>query len=145
MQPQKMWTSLMHNETSGSASDYTANGWHRHFNYMNLYGFILSGIRVYVGRIIHEWTSRRSVDGRSLPAGHKKRAEHHICLDVSWTVRSTGLQRTWPHWMASKQAGEMKYNAFSTCSSAGTENLLAFHETHGGPWLYTRYFQNERI
>jgi hypothetical protein len=67
----------------------------------------------------------------------RKAAEHQIMLDSHEPVRPTGLQRTWPNWMASEAARGNEYNAFSVGSPPEHETILPFTRLMGGPMDYT--------
>jgi hypothetical protein len=67
----------------------------------------------------------------------QKAAEHQIMIDSHEPVRPTGLQRTWPNWMASEAARGNEYNAFSTGSPPEHETILPFTRLIGGPMDYT--------
>jgi hypothetical protein len=127
---------IMHNETSGSATDYERQ-MDAAFNYMNLYGYtsVKTG---YVGRIIPRGEHH---DGQWMIDHYlrvaQKAAEHHVMLDSHEPVRPTGLQRTWPNWMASEAARGNEYNAFSIGSPPEHETILPFTRLIGGPMDYT--------
>ncbi|HEY2348629.1 MAG TPA: glycoside hydrolase family 97 protein [Puia sp.] len=127
---------IMHNETSGSVTDYERQ-MDAAFNYMNQYGYtsVKTG---YVGRIIPRGEHH---DGQWMIDHYlrvaQKAAEHHIMLDSHEPVRPTGLQRTWPNWMASEAARGNEYNAFSIGSPPEHETILPFTRLMGGPMDYT--------
>jgi glucan 1,4-alpha-glucosidase len=127
---------IMHNETSGSATDYERQ-MDTAFRFMNLYGYtsVKTG---YVGKIIPRGEHH---DGQWMIDHYlrvaKKAAEHGIMLDSHEPVRPTGLQRTWPNWMASEAARGNEYNAFSTGSPPEHETILPFTRLMGGPMDYT--------
>jgi hypothetical protein len=127
---------IMHNETSGSASDYERQ-MDTAFRFMNLFGYtsVKTG---YVGRIIPRGEHH---DGQWMIDHYlrvaQKAAEHRIMLDSHEPVRPTGLQRTWPNWMASEAARGNEYNAFSIGSPPEHETILPFTRLMGGPMDYT--------
>ena len=127
---------IMHNETSGSATDYERQ-MDAAFRFMNQYGYtsVKTG---YVGRIIPRGEHH---DGQWMVDHYlrvaQKAAEHHVMLDSHEPVRPTGLQRTWPNWMASEAARGNEYNAFSTGSPPEHETILPFTRLIGGPMDYT--------
>jgi hypothetical protein len=98
----------MHNETSGSASDYERQ-MDTAFRFMNLFGYtsVKTG---YVGKIIPRGEHH---DGQWMINHYlrvaEKAAQHQIMLDSHEPVRPTGLQRTWPNWMASEAARGNEY------------------------------------
>ncbi len=127
---------IMHNETSGSASDYERQ-MDTAFRFMNLFGYtsVKTG---YVGKIIPRGEHH---DGQWMVDHYlrvaKKAAEHQIMLDTHEPVRPTGLQRTWPNWMASEAARGNEFNAFSIGSPPEHETILPFTRLIGGPMDYT--------
>jgi len=127
---------IMHNETSGSASDYERQ-MDTAFRFMNLFGYksVKTG---YVGRIIPRGEHH---DGQWMIDHYlrvaQKAAEHQIMLDSHEPVRPTGLQRTWPNWMASEAGRGNEYNAFSNGSPPEHETILPFTRLMGGPMDYT--------
>jgi len=127
---------IMHNETSGSATNYE-----RHidaaFRFMknNGYNVVKTG---YVGKIIPrgefhdgQWMMNHYVRVAS------KAAANNIMIDVHEPARPTGLQRTWPNWMASEAGRGNEYNAFSTGNAPEHETILPFTRLMGGPMDYT--------
>ena len=127
---------IMHNETSGSAADYERQ-MDTAFRFMNLFGYtsVKTG---YVGKIIPRGEHH---DGQWMIDHYlrvaKKAAEHQIMLDSHEPVRPTGLQRTWPNWMASEAGRGNEYNAFSIGSPPEHETILPFTRLMGGPMDYT--------
>ncbi len=127
---------IMHNETSGSASDYERQ-MDTAYKFMNLFGYtsVKTG---YVGKIIPRGEHH---DGQWMVNHYlrvaEKAAEHHIMLDSHEPVRPTGLQRTWPNWMASEAGRGNEYNAFSIGSPPEHETILPFTRMMGGPMDYT--------
>jgi glucan 1,4-alpha-glucosidase len=127
---------IMHNETSGSATDYERQ-MDTAYKFMNLFGYtsVKTG---YVGKIIPRGEHH---DGQWMVNHYlrvaEKAAEHHIMLDSHEPVRPTGLQRTWPNWMASEAGRGNEYNAFSIGSPPEHETILPFTRLMGGPMDYT--------
>jgi glucan 1,4-alpha-glucosidase len=127
---------IMHNETSGSATDYERQ-LDTAYRFMNLYGYtsVKTG---YVGKIIPRGEHH---DGQWMVDHYlrvaQKAAEHHVMLDAHEPVRPTGLQRTWPNWMASEAGRGNEYNAFSNGSPPEHETILPFTRLMGGPMDYT--------
>lgn len=127
---------IMHNETSGSATDYERQ-MDTAFRYMDLFGYtsVKTG---YVGRIIPRGEHH---DGQWMIDHYlrvaQKAADHHVMLDSHEPVRPTGLQRTWPNWMASEAGRGNEYNAFSTGSPPEHETIMPFTRLMGGPMDYT--------
>ena len=127
---------IMHNETSGSATDYERQ-LDTAYRFMNLYGYtsVKTG---YVGRIIPrgehhdgQWMVDHYLRVAQMAAGHR------IMLDAHEPVRPTGLQRTYPNWMASEAGRGNEYNAFSNGSPPEHETILPFTRLIGGPMDYT--------
>jgi hypothetical protein len=127
---------IMHNETSGSATDYERQ-LDTAYRFMNLFGYtsVKTG---YVGRIIPRGEHH---DGQWMVDHYlrvaQKAAEHHIMLDAHEPVRPTGLQRTYPNWMACEAGRGNEYNAFSNGSPPEHETILPFTRLIGGPMDYT--------
>ena len=127
---------IMHNETSGSATDYERQ-LDTAYRFMNLFGYtsVKTG---YVGKIIPRGEHH---DGQWMVDHYvrvaKKAAEYHVMLDAHEPVRPTGLQRTWPNWMASEAGRGNEYNAFSNGSPPEHETILPFTRLIGGPMDYT--------
>jgi len=127
---------IMHNETSGSATDYERQ-MDTAFRYMKKFGYpaVKTG---YVGKIIPRGEHH---DGAWM-IGHyvrvaQKAADYHIMLDAHEPVRPTGLQRTYPNWMASEAGRGNEYNAFSDGNLPEHETIMPFTRLMGGPMDYT--------
>jgi len=127
---------IMHNETSGSASDYERQ-MDTAFRFMNLYGYkaVKTG---YVGKIIPRGEHH---DGQWMIEHYirvaQEAANHKIMLDAHEPVRPTGLQRTYPNWMASEAGRGNEYNAFSNGNPPEHETIMPFTRLIGGPMDYT--------
>jgi hypothetical protein len=67
----------------------------------------------------------------------EKAAQYHVMLDAHEPVRPTGLQRTYPNWMACEAARGNEYNAFSNGNAPDHETILPFTRLVGGPMDYT--------
>jgi hypothetical protein len=127
---------IMHNETSGSATNYE-----RHldtaYQFMNRYGYpaVKTG---YVGRIIPRGEHH---DGQWMVQHYARVAEmaakHRVMLDAHEPVRPTGLSRTYPNWLASEAGRGNEYNAFSIGNQPDHETILPFTRLMGGPMDYT--------
>jgi len=127
---------IMHNETSGSATDYERQV-DTAFRYMKKFGYpaVKTG---YVGKIIPRGEHH---DGAWM-IGHyvrvaQKAADYHIMLDAHEPVRPTGLQRTYPNWMASEAGRGNEYNAFSDGNLPEHETIMPFTRLMGWPMDYT--------
>lgn len=127
---------IMHNETSGSATNYERQ-LDTAFKLMNTYGYpaVKTG---YVGRIIPRGEHH---DGQWMVQHYvrvaQKAASHQVMLDAHEPVRPTGLQRTYPNWMASESGRGNEYNAFSTGNPPEHETIMPFTRLIGGPMDYT--------
>jgi len=127
---------IMHHETSGSATSYER--WmDSAFRFMknNGYDAVKTG---YVGRIIPrgEWHDGQwMVNHYSRVAA--KAATYQIMVDAHESVRLTGLQRTYPNWMASEAARGNEFNAWSVGNPPAHETILPFTRLMGGPMDYT--------
>ncbi|MCB0777524.1 MAG: glycoside hydrolase family 97 catalytic domain-containing protein, partial [Chitinophagaceae bacterium] len=67
----------------------------------------------------------------------KKTADYHIMVDMHEPVRSTGLHRTYPNWLASEAARGNEFNAWSSGNPPEHETILPFTRLMGGPMDYT--------
>ena len=127
---------IMHNETSGSATNYERQ-MDTAFRFMTNLGYhsLKTG---YVGKIIPRGEHH---DGQWMVDHYirvaKKAAQYGVMLDAHEPVRPTGLQRTYPNWMACEAARGNEYNAFSIGSPPEHETILPFTRLMGGPMDYT--------
>ncbi|MGH2646067.1 MAG: glycoside hydrolase family 97 catalytic domain-containing protein, partial [Ginsengibacter sp.] len=139
---------IMHNETSGSATNYERQ-MDTAFRFMKEFGYkaVKTG---YVGRIIPrgehhdgQWMINHYL--RSI----EKAASYQIMIDIHEPVRPTGLQRTWPNFLACEAARGNEYNAFSAGNAPEHETILPFTRLMGGPMDYTpgifklRYYSSD--
>jgi hypothetical protein len=127
---------IMHNETSGSATSYERQ-MDTAFRFMEKFGYrsVKTG---YVGRIIPRGEHH---DGQWMINHYLRVAEkaafYQVMLDAHEPVRPTGLQRTFPNWMACEAARGNEYNAFSRGNYPSHETILPFTRLMGGPMDYT--------
>jgi hypothetical protein len=127
---------IMHNETSGSATDYERQ-MDTAFRFMNRFGYpaVKTG---YVGKIIPRGEHH---DGQWMVEHYvrvaQKAADHQVMLDAHEPVRPTGLSRTYPNWMASEAGRGNEYNAFSNGNNPEHETIMPFTRLMGGPMDYT--------
>ena len=127
---------IMHNETSGSATNYERQ-MDTAFRFMTSWGYhsVKTG---YVGRIIPRGEHH---DGQWMVEHYvrvaEKAAQYHVMLDAHEPVRPTGLQRTYPNWLACEAARGNEYNAFSDGNLPEHETILPFTRLMGGPMDYT--------
>ena len=127
---------IMHNETSGSATNYERQ-MDTAYRFMTAWGYhaVKTG---YVGRIIPRGEHH---DGQWMVQHYarvaEKAAQYHVMLDAHEPVRPTGLQRTYPNWMACEAARGNEYNAFSNGNAPEHETILPFTRLMGGPMDYT--------
>jgi hypothetical protein len=127
---------IMHNETSGAATDYERQ-LDTAYRFMNKYGYpaVKTG---YVGKIIPRGEHH---DGQWMINHYirviEKAAAHNVMIDAHEPVRPTGLQRTYPNFMASEAGRGNEYNAFSTGNPPDHETILPFTRLIGGPMDYT--------
>jgi glucan 1,4-alpha-glucosidase len=127
---------IMHNETSGSATNYERQ-LDTAYKFMNKYGYtsVKTG---YVGRIVPRGEHH---DGQWMVNHYQRVAqkalEHHVTIDMHEPMRPTGIQRTYPNWMASEAARGNEFNAFSHGSPPEHETILPFTRLMGGPMDYT--------
>ncbi len=127
---------IMHNETSGSVTNYERQ-MDTAFRFMKKYGYtaVKTG---YVGKIIPRGEHH---DGQWMINHYQrvaqKAAQYQIMLDAHEPVRPTGLQRTYPNWLASEAARGNEFNAFSEGNLPEHETILPFTRGMGGPMDYT--------
>ncbi len=127
---------IMHNETSGSATNYERQ-MDTAYRFMNKYGYtsVKTG---YVGKIVPRGEHH---DGQWMVQHYvrvaQKAAQYHVMLDAHEPVRPTGLQRTYPNWMASEAGRGNEYNLFSTGNHPDHETIMPFTRLMGGPMDYT--------
>ncbi len=127
---------IMHNETSAGAAAYERQ-MDTAFRFMNKYGYnaVKTG---YVGQIIPrgEHHDGQWMINHYLRAA-KKAAQYHVMIDMHEPVRPTGLQRTWPNFMASEAGRGNEWNAFSEGNLPEHETIMPFTRLMGGPMDYT--------
>jgi hypothetical protein len=127
---------IMHNETSGSATNYERQ-MDTAFRFMNKFGYpsVKTG---YVGKIIPRGEYH---DGQWMINHYervaKKAWQYHVMVDMHEPARPTGVQRTYPNWIASEAGRGNEYNAFSNGSPPEHETILPFTRLMGGPMDYT--------
>jgi glucan 1,4-alpha-glucosidase len=127
---------IMHHETSGSATGYERQ-MDTAFRYMKEYGYnyVKTG---YVGKIIPRGEHH---DGQWMVNSYirsvVKAASYEVMVDMHEPVRPTGLQRTYPNWLACEAARGNEYFAFSNGNAIDHETILPFTRLMGGPMDYT--------
>jgi glucan 1,4-alpha-glucosidase len=127
---------IMHNETSGSATNYERQ-MDTAFRFMKKFGYqaVKTG---YVGKIIPRGEHH---DGQWMVNHYErvanKAALYNVMVDMHEPVRPTGLQRTYPNWMACEAARGNEFNAFSDGNAPEHETILPFTRLMGGPMDYT--------
>jgi len=128
---------IMHNETSGSATNYDRQ-MDTAFKFMkeNGYHSVKTG---YVGKIIPRGETH---EGQWM-VNHYKRtiemaAKNNIMIDIHEPTRPTGLHRTYPNFMASEAGRGNEYYAFSQYGNPiNHETVLPFTRFMGGPMDFT--------
>lgn len=127
---------IMHHETSGSVTNYERRMEEAYrFMKSNGYDAVKTG---YVGKIIPRGEHH---DGQWM-INHYNRvaataAEFEIMVDMHEPVRSTGMHRTYPNWLASEAARGNEFNAWSGGNPPEHETILPFTRLMGGPMDYT--------
>ncbi len=127
---------IMHHETSASVTNYERRMDEAYrFMKANGYDAVKTG---YVGRIIPRGERH---DGQWMINHYNrvaaKTAEFQIMVDMHEPVRSTGMHRTYPNWMASEAARGNEFNAWSKGNPPEHETILPFTRLMGGPMDYT--------
>ncbi|MFA5834172.1 MAG: glycoside hydrolase family 97 protein [Bacteroidota bacterium] len=127
---------IMHHETSASVTNYERQ-LDTAYRFMKAYGYdaVKSG---YVGKII----PRGEVHDGQWMVNHyvravSKAADYKIMVNAHESVRLTGLQRTYPNWIASEAARGNEFNAWSSGNPPDHETILPFTRFMGGPMDYT--------
>jgi len=127
---------IMHHETSASVTNYERR-MDEAYRFMkeNGYDAVKTG---YVGKIIPRGEHH---DGQWMVNHYirvaEKTAANKIMLDAHEPVRPTGLQRTYPNWLACEAARGNEYNAWSIGNVPEHETILPFTRLMGGPMDYT--------
>jgi hypothetical protein len=127
---------IMHNETSGSATDYERQ-MDTAYRFMNKFGYtsVKTG---YVGKIIPRGEHH---DGQWMIDHYvrvaQKTADYQIMVDMHEPVRPTGLQRTYPNWLDCEAGRGNEYNAFAEGNPPEHETIMPFTRFIGGPMDYT--------
>ncbi|HEY8896024.1 MAG TPA: glycoside hydrolase family 97 protein [Niastella sp.] len=127
---------IMHNETSGSATSYERQ-LDTAFRFMQKYGYhaVKTG---YVGRIVPRGEHH---DGQWMVNHYERVLQHgmqyQVMVDAHEPPRPTGLQRTYPNFMACEAARGNEYHAFSNGNAPDHETILPFTRLMGGPMDYT--------
>lgn len=127
---------IMHHETSASVTNYERR-MDSAFKFMKQYGYdaVKTG---YVGKIIPRGELH---DGQWMTNHYvrvvEKAAEHKIMVNAHEPVRPTGLQRTYPNWLACEAARGNEFNAWSSGNPPAHETILPFTRLLGGPMDYT--------
>jgi hypothetical protein len=127
---------IMHNETSGSATNYERQ-LDTAFRFMKQWGYpaVKTG---YVGKIIPRGEHH---DGQWMVNHYERIAQkglqYQVMIDAHEAVRPTGLHRTYPNWLACEAGRGNEYNAFSYGNAPEHETILPFTRLMGGPMDYT--------
>lgn len=127
---------IMHNETSASATNYDRR-LDTAFRFMKKFGYpaVKTG---YVGRIIPRGEHH---DGQWMVLHYErvlqKGIQYQVMVDAHEPPRPTGLQRTYPNFLASEAARGNEYHAFSNGNAPDHETILPFTRLMGGPMDYT--------
>lgn len=127
---------IMHHETSASATNYERR-MDDAYRFMNHYGYnaVKTG---YVGKIIPrgEFHDGQWMVNHYVRAAEKS-AQYKIMINMHEAVRPTGLQRTYPNWLANEAARGNEFNAWSSGNPPDHETILPFTRFLGGPMDYT--------
>jgi hypothetical protein len=127
---------IMHNETSAGAAAYERQ-LDTAFRFMNQFGYtaVKTG---YVGQVIPRGEHH---DGQWMINHYlhtaKKAAAHNVMIDIHEPVRPTGLNRTWPNFIACEAGRGNEFNAFSDGNLPEHETIMPFTRLIGGPMDYT--------
>ncbi len=127
---------IMHNETAADASTYDVQ-LDTAFQFMNAndYTAVKTG---YVGNIIPRGEHH---DGQWMINHYirtiEKAAQHNIMIDIHEPVRPTGLNRTYPNFIACEAGRGNEFHAFSDGNPPEHETIMPFTRLMGGPMDYT--------
>jgi glucan 1,4-alpha-glucosidase len=127
---------IMHHETSASVTNYERQ-MDTAYRFMKNHG--MDAVKTgYVGYIIPRGEHH---DGQWMVNHYvrvaEKTASYKIMLDAHEPVRPTGLQRTYPNWLACEAARGNEFNAWSEGNPPAHETILPFTRLMGGPMDYT--------
>jgi len=107
------------------------------YRFMRKYGYpaVKTG---YVGKIIPRGEHH---DGQWM-TNHfnrvaKKTADYGLMVNMHESSRPTGMQRTYPNWIACEAARGNEFNAWSSGNPPEHETILPFTRLMGGPMDYT--------
>ncbi|NBL64238.1 glycoside hydrolase family 97 protein [Flavobacterium sp. NST-5] len=127
---------IMHNETSGSVSNYERR-LDRALDVMQKYGYpaVKTG---YVGKIIPRGEFH---DGQAM-VNHfnyvpQRAAAYKVMVNSHESSRPTGVHRTWPNYIAAEAARGNEFNGWSDGNPPTHETILPFTRLLGGPMDYT--------
>jgi hypothetical protein len=126
---------IMHHETSASATNYERR-LDRAFQFMqdNGYNAVKTG---YVGQIIPRGEHH---DGQWMVNHYihvaERAADYKILVNSHEAVRPTGLNRTYPNWIAQESARGTEFEAMGGLNPEHT-TILPFTRLMGGPMDYT--------
>lgn len=135
-----------HNETGGSASHYDAQ-LDRAFKFASDHGemVVKTGYVTDAAQI-----ERVDADGTRLREWHEGQwmsnhyirvvetaARYHVAIDSHEPIKGTGLQRTWPNWVAREGSRGMEYNSWSGKNPPDHEAKLVFTRMLEGPMDFT--------
>lgn len=127
---------IMHHETSASVTNYERR-MDEAYALMKKFGYpaVKTG---YVGRIIPRGEFH---DGQWMVNHYlrvaEKLAENKLMLNAHESVHPTGLNRTYPNWLACEAARGNEFNAWSVGNPPEHETILPFTRMMGGPMDYT--------
>ncbi|WP_339656683.1 glycoside hydrolase family 97 protein [Flavobacterium frigidarium] len=127
---------IMHNETSGSVSNFERH-LDRNFENMVKYGYPATKTG-YVGKIIPRGEFH---DGQSM-VNHfnfvaRRAADYKLMVNSHESTRPTGYSRTYPNFLAAEAARGNEFNAWSNGNAPRHETILPFTRLLGGPMDYT--------
>lgn len=127
---------ICHHETSASVTNYER--W-MDTAYRFMIAHNMTSVKTgYVGRIIPRGEHH---DGQWMVNHYvrvaDKTAHYKIMVDMHEPVRPTGMQRTYPNWLACEAARGNEFNAWSVGNPPAHETILPFTRLMGGPMDYT--------
>ena len=135
-----------HHETGGAASHYAAQ-FDKAFKFAADHGemVVKTGYvtdaaqierRAADGTVLREWHEGQWMSNHYLDVV-KAAARYHVAIDSHEPIKGTGLQRTYPNWVAREGSRGMEYNAWGAKNPPEHEANLVFTRMLEGPMDFT--------
>ena len=135
-----------HHETGGSASHYESQ-FDQAFKFAADHGqmVVKTGYVTDAGQIervdpdgtrSREWHEGQWMSNHLIRVAEAA-AKYHVAIDSHEPIKGTGLQRTWPNWVAREGSRGMEYNAWGGKNPPEHESNLVFTRMLEGPMDFT--------